>query len=58
MKIINLIIETLFAPFILLFRANAKTNISKKVKPFFVLIIALIIVAALVFLFYFEEIIK
>ena len=33
MKIVNFIIEILTAPFVVLFRANAKPSPNKKVRP-------------------------
>ena len=58
MKIINLIIEILTSPFVVLFRANAKPNPNKIVKPLLVLAISLAVVAVLFFIVYYEVIFK
>ena len=42
MKIINLILEVLTAPFNLLIRSNAIPNPNKSVKPVFVLLVTLL----------------
>ena len=56
MKILNFIVELLTSPFVLLFRSNAKPGTNKAVKPLIVLGIALVIVAILVFIVYYEVI--
>ncbi len=53
MKVLNTIIEILTAPFNLLFRANASPNQNRKVKPLLVLLISLVILAGLIFAFYY-----
>lgn len=58
MKIVNFIIEILTAPFVVLFRANAKPSPNKKVRPVFVLLISLVIIAALILIVYNEVIFK
>lgn len=58
MKIVNLILEILTAPFSLLFRANAKPSPNKVVKPIFVLLISLAIVVLLILIVYYEVIFK
>ena len=58
MKIVNLILEILTAPFSLLFRANAKPSPYKVVKPIFVLLISLAIVVLLILIVYYEVIFK
>ena len=58
MKIVNLIIEILTAPFVLLFRANAKPSPNKVVKPIFVLLIALALTALFILIVYNEVIFK
>lgn len=55
MKILNLIIEILTSPFTLLFRTKAQRNISKPVKAVVVFSISIVIVAALLMLFYYKE---
>lgn len=52
MRIINIIIEVLTAPFNLLFRTNAVNNPNKTVKPWIVLLLSLVLVAALVLYYY------
>jgi hypothetical protein len=56
MKIVNFIIELLTSPFVLLFRSNAKPGTNKVVKPLIVLGCALVAVALLIFLVYYEVI--
>lgn len=58
MKILNIIVEILTAPFVLLFRANAKPSPNKNVNPIIVLLISLVVIAALIFLVYYEVIFK
>lgn len=58
MKIINLIIEIITSPFTILFRTKAQRNTSKSVKPLVVLAISLVILAALLMLFYYKELFK
>ena len=58
MKIVNLIIEILTAPFVTLFRANAKPSPNKSVNPLIVLLISLVVIAALIFIVYSEVIFK
>lgn len=58
MKIVNFIIEFLTAPFNALIRSNAIPNPHKEVKPLIVFFLSLIITAILVFLFYYEVLIK
>jgi len=55
---LNLIIQAIFNPFILLFKTNAKPDPNKKVYAIVVLLISLIIVVALIFLYYKEVIFK
>ena len=55
---LNLIIQAIFAPFVLLFRANAKPSPNKNVNPIIVFLISLVVIAALIFLVYYEVIFK
>ena len=58
MKILNLIVEIITAPFNLLFRANASPNQNKTIKPLVVLAISAVIVIALVFAYYYGVMFK
>ncbi len=58
MKIINIIIEILTSPFVLLFRANAKPSPNKVVKPLLVLLVSLLVLAIFILLVYFEVFFK
>ena len=58
MKVLNIIIEILTSPFTILFRTKAQKNISKRVNPFLVLAISLLIVAIVLFIFHYEELFK
>ncbi|MGM9970777.1 MAG: hypothetical protein ACI35S_10345 [Anaeroplasma sp.] len=58
MKLFNLIIEIITAPFNVLIRSNAIPNPHKSVKPLLVFIISLFVTAVLIFLFYYEVFIK
>lgn len=52
MRVLNIIIEILTAPFNLLFRTNSKPNPNKVVYPLLVLFISLLIVGILVLIYY------
>lgn len=58
MRIINIIIEVLTAPFNLLFRTSTVNNPNKTVKPWIVLLLSLVLVAGLVLLYYYGVIFK
>ena len=58
MRILNIIIEILTAPFNLLFRTNSKPNPNKVVNPWLVLLISLVFVGVLVLLYYHEVIFR
>ena len=58
MKILNFIIELLTSPFVLLLRSNAKPGTNKAVKPLIVFGLALVAVAVLVLIVYYEVIFK
>ncbi|MBQ9448806.1 MAG: hypothetical protein IJU60_02880 [Acholeplasmatales bacterium] len=58
MRILNIIIEVLTAPFNLLFRTSTVNNPNKTVKPWIVLLLSLVLVAGLVLLYYYGVIFK
>ena len=58
MRILNIIIEVLTAPFNLLFRTSTVNNPNKTVKPLIVLLLSLVLVAGLVLLYYYGVIFK
>lgn len=58
MRIFNIIIEILTAPLNLIFRTSTVTNPNKTVKPWIVLLISLVLVAALVLFYYYGVIFK
>lgn len=58
MKVFNIIIEVLTSPFTFLFRTKTQRTISKAVKPIIVLAISIFIVAALLFLLYYKELLN
>lgn len=58
MKILNIIIEAITAPFNLLFRANAAPNQNKVVKPIIVLAISVVILVGLIFAYYYGVMFK
>ena len=58
MRIINIIIEVLTAPFNLPFRTSTVNNPNKTVKPWIVLLLSLVLVAGLVLLYYYGVIFK
>ena len=58
MRIVNIIVEVLTAPFNLLFRTHSKPNPNKVVNPWIVLLISLVLVSALVLIYYYGVIFK
>lgn len=55
LTIFNVFIQVITAPFNLLLKSNAITNPNKKVEPWMVLLISILIVSIVIFLYYFAE---
>lgn len=54
-EILIIVLLAIISPFNILFRTNARDNANRKVKFFIVMIVAVLIVAILVFLVYYAE---
>lgn len=58
MKVLVFILELLTSPFALIFKTNIKADNNKVVKSWAVFLIALVLVIALVFIYYWSVIFK
>lgn len=55
MKILNLVLQIIFAPFLLLVKTNAKPSPNKKMNFLLVILISVVLVAILVLIYYHKE---